>query len=116
MPCDGALRRLVPELFAGRRPPPLAIGIREEILAVLPDSDPKLLKDVLRVHTHSAGYLSHLAAGEPRPHLDGSEAGPPAPNEMSSAASELKAQQRPEAPASTDCPPARVGGLQRIFS
>jgi hypothetical protein len=49
------LRRLAPQLFAGRHHPPLAIGIREEILAVLPDVDPQLLRDVLRAHTRSPG-------------------------------------------------------------
>ena len=108
------LRRLAPHLFASRHHPPLAIGIREEILAVLSDVDPKLLKDVLRAHTRSPGYLAHLAAGEPRRHLDGSEAGPPAPNEMTSAASALKARLTPR-PALIAPRGARVGGVAAGF-
>jgi sRNA-binding protein len=41
-----------------------------------------VLTDVLRMHTRAPGYLAHLAAGENRRHLDGTEAGTPTPDQQ----------------------------------
>lgn len=91
-----ALRKLAPDLFAGleRVHPPLAIGIREEILSVLPDTNKNVLSDVLRAHTSGQGYLTNLAAGQPRRHLDGSEAEPATPDAVTFARIRLAALQR----------------------
>jgi hypothetical protein len=94
-----ALRRLAPDLFAGRERdhPPLAIGIDKEIQAALPGVAPRIVSAVLRAHTGGQGYLTHLAAGEPRRHLDGSSAGPPTPKDAEGAAARLKGLARRKA-------------------
>jgi sRNA-binding protein len=91
-----ALRRIAPALFAGRERdhPPLAIGIDKEIQAALPDVNRNILGAVLRTHTAGQGYLTHLAAGEDRRHLDGSSAGPPVPGDVTGAASRLETMQK----------------------
>jgi hypothetical protein len=98
-----ALRRLAPDLFAGRERdhPPLAIGIDKEIQAALPDVNPRIVSGVLRAHTGGQGYLEHLAAGAERRHLDGTSAGPPAPGDVTGAASRLAALRRLRAPGNT---------------
>jgi sRNA-binding protein len=98
-----ALRRLAPDLFAGRERdhPPVAIGIDKEIQAALPGVAPRVVSAVLRAHTGGQGYLTHLAAGEPRRHLDGSSAGPPAAGDVTGAASRLATLRRLRAPRNT---------------
>jgi sRNA-binding protein len=90
-----ALRRLAPQLFGGleRDHPPLAIGIDKEIREQLHDVNRNILADVLRAHVSGPGYLKRLAVGEPRRHLDGSEAGSPSPGDMIGARARLEALQ-----------------------
>ena len=47
---------------------------------------PFILADVLRAHVGGQGYLTRLATGEARRHLDGSDAGPPKPGDVEGAA------------------------------
>lgn len=51
---------------------PLAIGIYDEVLAVI--SEPKLTSYILAKHTRNSRYLKSLAEGGKRFHLDGTEA------------------------------------------
>jgi hypothetical protein len=73
------LRRLAdewPGLFAASEVRPLAIGVHQAILELLPEIDPKLLGAALRLHTRRAGYVAAiLSAGYPRFDLQGEPAG-----------------------------------------
>jgi sRNA-binding protein len=75
----------------------LAIGIDREILAALPGTNLIVLGAVLRAHCSGSGCLTHLAAGEPRRHLDGSSAGSPTPKDAEGAAARLKGLARRKA-------------------
>jgi sRNA-binding protein len=63
-----------PAVFAVRdaKRRPLAIGIRDDILAAL---DPKELVGALRYYCRSVGYLSHMRSGAWRHDLDGNVVG-----------------------------------------
>ncbi len=50
---------------------PLAIGIREDILALLPERDPRAIREFLRLYCRSPRYRALVAAGAPRMSLDG---------------------------------------------
>jgi len=54
---------------------PLAIGIDKEILARLPETDRKLLRATLGMHTKSSSYLRQLEKVNVRVNLDGNAVG-----------------------------------------
>ncbi len=53
---------------------PLAIGIDKQILARLPETDRKVLRVALAMHTKSSNYLRRLSKAKTRFNLDGSAA------------------------------------------
>lgn len=70
------LKRRWPNLFRYRNRVPLAIGIREQVLAEIPTIDQQALRRVLRTYFRSYGYLAALSHGGDRFNLDGTIAGP----------------------------------------
>jgi ProP effector len=53
---------------------PLAIGIDKEIIARLPETDQKVLRVAMAMHTKSTVYLRKVTKATTRLHLDGSVA------------------------------------------
>lgn len=53
---------------------PLAIGIDKQIVARLPETDRKVLRVALAMHTKSSNYLRRMAKAKNRVNLDGSAA------------------------------------------
>lgn len=53
---------------------PLAIGIDKQIVARLPETDRKVLRVALAMHTKSSNYLRRLSKAKTRFNLDGSAA------------------------------------------
>jgi len=53
---------------------PLAIGIDKQIIAHLPDTDPKVLRVAMSMHTKSTPYLRKMTKAATRFNLDGSAA------------------------------------------
>lgn len=70
------LKRRWPDLFRYKNRVPLAIGIREQILAEIPTMDAKALSFVLRKYTKGYKYLVALSRGGVRRNLDGSVSEP----------------------------------------
>jgi ProP effector len=70
------LKRLQSQFTAIRECLPLAIGIDKQILQQLPETDRKLLRTALAMHTNSTPYLKQTKRAEVRVNLDGSPAEP----------------------------------------
>jgi hypothetical protein len=88
------LRAISPALFTAIPPPPMAIGMHNQILERL-GCDVKDLRAVLSRWSRSPRYLKALASGVMRVNLDGSEAGKPTRTERDRAVerlAELKAK------------------------
>jgi ProP effector len=73
---------------------PLAIGIDKQILKQLPDTDRKLLRVALAMHTNSTPYLKQTKRGEVRMNLDGSPAEPLREEHRARAADLLRERQK----------------------
>jgi ProP effector len=61
-------------LYEQRRVP-LKTGIRSEVLAALPDLEPRAIRTALALHAQAPGYLRAVVRGGPRIGLDGLPAG-----------------------------------------
>lgn len=70
------LKRLQSQFPVIRDCLPLAIGIDKQILKQLPETDRKLLRVALAMHTKSTPYLKQTKRAEVRVNLDGSAAEP----------------------------------------
>ena len=82
------LRHLAPRLFNGSRQP-MAVGVREEIVAKWPVVDPAALRLFLRLWAVHPRYLKAMADGAVRRDLDGAEAGEITPEQREWAATFL---------------------------
>ena len=87
------LPALFPLAFSDGQPKPLAIGIRQQILTILPEGVSKThICKLLRRYTRQPGYLQAVAApGSARFNLDGSLAGPVSGNHAAHALTVLQA-------------------------
>ena len=69
---------------------PLAIGIDKQIVARLPETDRKVLRVALAMHTKSSNYLRRLSKAKTRFNLDGSAAEDLAQSHVTYASTVLK--------------------------
>ncbi|KAF7598518.1 MAG: osmoprotectant transporter activator [Candidatus Dactylopiibacterium carminicum] len=87
-PARALLQTLQAEFAVLREHQPLAIGIDKQILAARPDTDRKLLRIALGMHTKSLRYLKTLKQASQRFNLDGSPASEVSSEQQAMAAEE----------------------------
>jgi ProP effector len=101
---------------------PLKIGIHDDLVALLPEIDPQIIGNALKLYTIHSGYLRGLVEGAPRVDLNGAEVGI-VTAEAASHARELlerflkrQAANNPNkakpAPAAKKTPPAGIASLR----
>lgn len=88
------LKQLQSQFAVFRDCAPLAIGIDKQILKQLPDTDRKLLRVALAMHTKSTRYLKQTQRAEVRLNLDGSAAEPVAEEHRTRAAEIVRERQK----------------------
>ena len=82
-------------LFDERDPVPLAVGVREQLLAAFPEVDSKRVRHGIAGWCQRMGYLAALTVeGAMRKNLDGSEAGPVSERDRRWAGERLKEWRR----------------------
>jgi ProP effector len=104
------LRQRWPNAFArlsARTPRPLKIGIRDDVIAALPNIPPALISLALGIYTSGVPYRSACIEGAARIDFDGNPAGVVSPAEAAHARAQLDKRQRREKPkASSPAPEA----------
>ena len=103
------LRQRWPNAFArlsARTPRPLKIGIRDDVIAALPDIPPALISLALGIYTSGVPYRSACIEGAPRIDLDGNPASVVSPDEAAHARAQLDKRQRREKPKASPAPEA----------
>src|SRR5690349_7064569 len=74
---EAACRDAFPAMFVKKEPVPLALGIREQLLAAFPDVERPTLHRFMQFWTSQLAYLKAMSAkGAVRHNLDGTDAGP----------------------------------------
>jgi ProP effector len=103
---------------------PLKIGIHDDIVALLPEIDPHIIGQALKLYTSHSGYRRALVEGAPRVDLNGAEVGIVTAEAASHAATSLErfmrryAANKPtkdkvkQAPAAKETKPAGIAGLR----
>jgi ProP effector len=104
------LRQRWPNAFArlsARTPRPLKIGIRDDVIAALPDIPPALISFALGIYTSGVPYRSACIEGAARIDLDGKLAGVVSPDEAAHAREKLQRRRCPKKPKPSPAPSPR---------
>ncbi len=86
------LRQRWPDLFT--TPLPLAVGVKSQIRAAMPELPSARLGDALHYWTHSNAYLMAVAARVERRNLDGTPAGVPDEEQRALAVEDLRKRRK----------------------